>query len=287
MALLHHPCVQLHLLEGLHGSLVATLSRSESEISESAKAEGSSTETLFELVVRPLVPSPAVVVLDEAVGLSWLDTVAVGAKVLEIDLLEVVVFLLVEVGQLPEDTDILERQVVPLIVVRVVGHLVVVDVLTSAEDTSDLHELTLVHVVGSHALVLEVKRNPATVHDNGGTLNVDAATLTGHESLHARLTTLITIQRVDNRVAFLALIVLLGNEDLLGGIELANDVVRLEPVIHIVLLLGHAPPGEIELLPGRDVRSDFTEAVVSLGSEELLSDAFTIVPVSNATGEHH
>jgi len=53
--------------------------------------------------------------------------------------LEVVKLRLVEVGQVPEDADVFKTKVVPFIGVRVVGHFIIMHVLTLSPGSGKFH----------------------------------------------------------------------------------------------------------------------------------------------------
>ena len=71
---------------------------------------------------------------------------------LEIDCGEIVIPSLVIIRQIPVHAEVLQRHVVPLIVVRVVRDLVVVDVLAWVEVTGEFGQLLCVDLIRSARL---------------------------------------------------------------------------------------------------------------------------------------
>ena len=91
---------------------------------------------------------------------------------IEIADLEVIVFRFIVVWQVPEDTNILEAEVVPIIIVRIVGDLVLVDSLASSPNTSQLNKLArLSDLLRSASAILKLSRDPPTVHNDGCAIN--------------------------------------------------------------------------------------------------------------------
>ena len=167
-----------------------------------------------------LVPSPAVVVIDELILGHGFDTSfsleAVGICI-EIDSLEVVILGLIPVGDVPENTNVLQGQVVPFVVIWVVWNLVVVDILSGSEHTSNFDELPRVDLSWSIFLLSQVSWDPASVDDDGSSLDLDWVT-SSEELLHGDLTALIAVEWVDNIKSIDTLSILLWDEDLLGVI---------------------------------------------------------------------
>jgi len=58
---------------------------------------------------------------------------------LKLNRLEVVKLRLVEVGQVPEDADVFKTKVVPFIGIGVVGHFIIVHVLTLSPSSGKFH----------------------------------------------------------------------------------------------------------------------------------------------------
>ena len=182
-------------------------------ISQGTETKSSSSETLLEDVVSILGPPPAVVVVDKGVWSSSSDSISIRAILLKVNAFEIVVLLLVEVGQLPEESNVFKAEVVPLIVVRVVWVLVIVNILTSSKDTLKFDKFPGVNVVGSHSLVLEGSWDPASVNHNSSTLNTDWIVAL-HKLMHGHLTTFVTVKRVDDLVS-VDTVLFLWDEDFL------------------------------------------------------------------------
>lgn len=139
-----------------------------------------------------LTPSPFVVVFDKPINADWLDRFAGLLTLLQIDTLEVVVLTLVPVGQVPEDTDVFKSQVVPVVVVRVIRDLVVVDILTSPEHASKSNQCLLIDLIWSRSLVSEVSWNPSPVYDQGSFFDLNGIVAQNHFP-EGVSTTLVTI----------------------------------------------------------------------------------------------
>ena len=76
-----------------------------------------------------------------------------------------------------------------------------------------------------------------------------------------------------------------GNKHFLGHVELPHEEIGFEPVVNGPLFFGHAPPGEVELLPGSAVCYSGGEAVVGFRTVELLRDVITILLICDATSD--
>ena len=148
----------------------------------------------------------------------------IALALIEVANLEIVVFCFVVVGQVPEDANVFQGEVVPLIVIRIVGNLIVVNVLALSPDTSQLNKFAgLSQVLGSASAVLKISRYPATVDNNGSAINGDGVFLC-ERLLERKTTTFIAVKRIYNvvTVVLVALRVVShgGNEHFLGSVEL-------------------------------------------------------------------
>ena len=102
------------------------------------------TEGSKELIVRLLRPAPLVVFIDH-----FIDTVSCyrcclrPGRVLSLDIhtVEVVVLGFIEVWQIPVEANVLQAQVIPIVVVRVIRDLVIMDVLAWHVAAIDLDKL--------------------------------------------------------------------------------------------------------------------------------------------------
>ena len=94
-------------------------------------------------------------------------------SVLEVNSLEVVVLALVSIGQVPKNTDILQGNIVPLISVRIVWCLIVMQVGALPPAALDLDEFSGVQLLWPASLVLQSSWNPASVHNDSCSLNQD------------------------------------------------------------------------------------------------------------------
>jgi len=143
----------------------------------------------------------------------------IALTLIKIANLEIVVFCFVIVGQVPEDANVFQGEVVPLIVIRIVGNLIVVNVLALSPDASKLNKFArLSQVLGSASAVLKISRNPPAVDNNGSTINGDRVFLC-ESLLERKTTTFIAVKRIYN-VETVVLVTLLivshgGNEHFL------------------------------------------------------------------------
>jgi len=238
--------------------------------------------------VRVLAHFPPVVIVDHLVGGAPLGEVrGIVLPSHPLNSFEVVVLGLIEVGQVPVDADVLERNVVPLVVVGVVGHLVLVHCLSLAPHSSELDQLARVDLLGSAGLLLELPRDPPSVDDDGGALNVDGV-IPIKEIFERELASFITVERVEDDVAFLLDSIdclRLGDQDLLAVVKLTDNEVGLEFVVHVELLIRHAIPREVHLSPGGHVLHLRAEAVVTLTAHEVLAHVFPVVNVRQEAAE--
>lgn len=91
--------------------------------------------------------------------------------IVKVNNLEIVEFGFIEVRQVPIYANIFECEIVPLIVVWIVGNLVVMKVLALSPHSLQLHNFPCVKFMRSAPLVLEFGRNPSTVYYNGSAIN--------------------------------------------------------------------------------------------------------------------
>ncbi len=148
----------------------------------------------------------------------------IALALIEVANLEIVVFCFVVVRQVPEDANVFKGEVVPLIVIRIVGNLIVVNVLALSPDASQLNKFAgLSQVLGSASAILKISRNPPTIDNNGSTINGDGVFLC-EGFLERKTTTFIAVKRIYNvvTVVLVALCVVShgGNEHFLGSVEL-------------------------------------------------------------------
>lgn len=171
----------------------------------------------------------------------------------------------------------------PVVIIRVVWYFVVVDVLTLSENSLHLYELPGVYFSWPTCLILEGSWNPSSVDDDCGSLDFDWVTSTP-EFLHRYFTSFIAVKRVDDLIPVNA-ILSLWEQYLLGVIKLTKNIVRLESVVDIEFFIRHSPPGEVKLLPRSDVLSDVGESIVSLRSQEFLSNLLSVIEVGDTSCE--
>ena len=136
------------------------------------------------------------------------------------------------------------------------------NISASSENSLNLDELPGVGLQWPSSLVPERSWNPSPIQNNGTPLNLNWISLI-EELLERHLTSLVTIEGVDDHEAVLALGPFLGDEDLLGIVQLAEDEVGLEFMIYIEFLFWHSEPSEIHLLPGGHVFQQVGESVMA------------------------
>jgi len=236
--------------------------------------------------VGGFVPSPVVVIFDKFVRRSRDDrrlsiSLAFGTLGTKVDFLEVVVFAFIEIGEIPEESHVLETEVGPLVVVGVVRYLIFMYSVSLSPGASHADNLTRVTLLRSAALVTVLSRDPSTVNNNGGSLNLNGV-LSSESIFKGKFTSLVTVERVHHVEAFMA-VLLAGYENFFANIELTQDEVGLHSVINIVFFIGHAPPCEVHCLPGGAVSNLTREAVVTLRALELLSEEETVLRVGDGS----
>ncbi len=128
------------------------------------------------------MPFPAVVTRDDIVGLigaHWCLYIFHASDVFSVYLhsLKVVVFCFVPIGQVPKNANVLQAEVVPFVGIRVIWHLVIVNVLALSPNTGHLHKLTGVDLLGSASLVSILSWDPTTVHDDCRSINFNGVFL--------------------------------------------------------------------------------------------------------------
>lgn len=186
---------------------------------------------------------------------------------IDINSMEVVELLFVPVRQVPVDAEVFRAQVVPFVGIGIVGNCVVVDVLACHEAAGDLDELAGVDLGGSADFLAILSWNPASSHDQGGSVDADGVFLHAQCALHRDLTALIAVEGVDYveaRHLFSIDCLVAWDQYLFRVVELSEDEVGSEPMVHSPFFLGHAPPTEVHLLPGCAICHSLLELIVSL-----------------------
>ena len=128
------------------------------------------------------MPSPAIVIRDDIVGLigaHWCLHVFHTRHVFSVYLnsLEVVVFCLVPIGQVPKNANVLQAEVVPFVSIRVVRYFVIVNVLTLSPNASHLDKLTSVNLLRPAAFISILSWDPTTVHDDSRSIDFNRVLL--------------------------------------------------------------------------------------------------------------
>ena len=128
------------------------------------------------------MPSPAIVIRDDIVGLigaHWCLHVLHTRHVFSVYLnsLEVVVFCLVPIGQVPKNANVLQAEVVPFVSIRVVRHFVIVNVLTLSPNASHLDKLTSVNLLRPAAFISILSWDPTAVHDDSRSIDFNRVLL--------------------------------------------------------------------------------------------------------------
>lgn len=101
---------------------------------------------------------------------QWFFFLFKGFPLVQVNSLEVIVLALIKVREFPVDTDIFKGKIVPVIVVRVIGFFVIMNILALSPDSSELHKFSLVDFIRSASLVFKFSRNPASVDDDGSSI---------------------------------------------------------------------------------------------------------------------
>jgi hypothetical protein len=91
--------------------------------------------------------------------------------------MEVVIFGLIPVRKIPENTNVLEGKVVPFVVIWIIWDLVVMEILTSSENSSDFNKLSGVDLGWSVSLISKVSWDPASIDNDSRSLNFDGITI--------------------------------------------------------------------------------------------------------------
>ena len=97
-----------------------------------------------ELIVRLLRPAPLVVFIDHFINaVSCYRCCLLPGRVFSMDIntVEVVVLGFIEVWQIPVEANVLQAQVIPIVVVRIIRDLVIMDVLAWHVAAIDLDKL--------------------------------------------------------------------------------------------------------------------------------------------------
>jgi len=115
----------------------------------------------------------------------------------EVDSLEIIELGFIVVGEFPEDADILQCDVVPFVVVWVIGHFIIVNIFAFAPHSGNFSELTRVNFVGSAFLVSILGWDPSTVDDDSSSFDFDGVFL-GECCLERNFTSFITVKGVEH-----------------------------------------------------------------------------------------
>jgi hypothetical protein len=115
----------------------------------------------------------------------------------KVNSLEIIELCLIVVGEFPEDADILQSDVVPLVVVWVIGHFIIVNIFAFAPHTSNFSEFPRVNFVGSAFLVSILGWNPPTVYNDSSPFDLDGVFLS-ECSLERNFTSFITVKGVEH-----------------------------------------------------------------------------------------
>ena len=152
----------------------------------------------------------------------------------------------------------------------------------------ELLQFPCIYLLWSARFVLKVSWDPSSVYYNSCSINGNRILLLS-QLLEWKSTSFITIQRVNHIIAIMRRsireISFPWNEDLFGVVNLPNNEVGLESMIHIELLVWHSPPCEVELLPGSYILSSGVESVMAFWSVELLLDVLSIVVVRDCSSD--
>lgn len=153
---------------------------SNSEVPDGQETCCDSSKSLLKSTMGVFMPSPAVMIINKLIPIDWLNArlflESIVPLLTEVYSLEIIVLLLVEVREVPEDADILEAEIVPFVVIWVVWYFVVMDIFTGSEYTIDLYQLTGVDLSRSSSFVSETSWNPTSVYYDGRSVKFDWVT---------------------------------------------------------------------------------------------------------------
>jgi hypothetical protein len=170
-----------------------------------------------------LVPSPFVVILNKFVFGDCFDTrfsLEIVRTISKINSMEVVIFGLIPVREIPENTNVLKGKVVPFIVVWIIWNLIVMDIFSSSEYSSDLDELPRVYLSWPMFLVSKVCWNPASIDNDSRSFNFNWITVV-EKLLERNLTTFITVKWVDYIIAVSSCCIFLWDQNFFSVIKLS------------------------------------------------------------------
>ena len=173
--------------------------------------------------MRGLIPSPFVVILNEFVFGDRLDTrfsLEIVRAIFEINSMEVVIFGLIPVREIPENTNVLKGKVVPFVVVWIIWNLIVMDIFSSSEYSSDLDELPRVDLSWSIFLVSKVSWDPASIDNDSRSFDFNWITVV-KKLLERNLTTFIAVKWVDNIIAISSCSIFLWDQNFFSVIKLS------------------------------------------------------------------
>lgn len=110
--------------------------------------------------------------------------------------MEVVIFGLIPVREIPENTNVFQGKVVPFVVVWIIWNLIVMNIFSSSENSSDLDELPRVDLSWPIFLISKVSWNPASIDNDSRSFDFDWITVV-EKLLERNLTTFIAVKWVD------------------------------------------------------------------------------------------
>jgi len=198
-----------------------------SHSSDGNKSSGNNTECLLDFAMGVFIPSPAVVVIYNIIFTEWCHS-TISLKTIcsqvgwDINSIEVVIFLLVKIWQIPIKTDVLKGKVVPFVVIWVVWNFVVVNILSFSKNTLNFDQLSGINLCWSGPLVLQIGRNPSSVDNNGTPVN-SYWLIASKELFEACFTTFIAVQWIDDIISWNSTVwVWLWDQNFFGVVQLAK-----------------------------------------------------------------
>lgn len=197
-----------------------------SHCSDSNKPSWNEAKCLFDFAMGMFVPSPAIMIIYNLVLAEWLNTTfslkLIRSEVFRvINSIEVVILLLVKVRQIPIQTNVLQGKIVPLVVVRIVWDFVVVDVLSSSENTFDFNQFSTVNLWWSSSFVLQVCWDPTSVDNDGAPVDFNRL-VASKQFFEAGFTSFVAVKWINNIITWHAIIWMgFWNQYFLGVIKLA------------------------------------------------------------------
>ncbi len=156
--------------------------------------------------------------------------------------------LIIKARKLPNNTNILKTDIVPLIIIWVVWSFVVMNIFSWSENSYDSLKFSSVFFLWPRFFFLKSFWNPSSIKNDGSSLNFYWISSI-HQVFHWYFTTFIAIKRIKKIVYLLSLWVFCWNQNFLCLIKLSDYIVWFESMVDIEFLFWHSVPSEMHLFP--------------------------------------